>query len=222
MILIRPHVKRKNVLINNNNIRFMNIGFGNQKGGAGKTTLCILFANYLLAQQKPVDCYDFDLQSSLYHSYQILENRPNNATMTKASLSDAERILSRINESSISLFDLPPSLQLDHLPTLLCGMDVFIIPFLYEERNYASTLIFAKVMQHIHKEAKLFFVPNIVKTNVNYNIQIACDRELRTYGIVTPVIKDSVDFQRVKLGETNCKAAVKSNDTFTYISSLIL
>ena len=41
------------------------IVFANQKGGVGKSTLCILFANYLAAKGKDVCIIDTDLQKTI-------------------------------------------------------------------------------------------------------------------------------------------------------------
>lgn len=41
------------------------IVFANQKGGVGKSTLCILFANYLAYKRKPVCIIDTDLQKTI-------------------------------------------------------------------------------------------------------------------------------------------------------------
>ncbi len=44
----------------------MNIVFGNQKGGVGKSTLCIMLANYLtLVKKKQVLVIDMDFQKSI-------------------------------------------------------------------------------------------------------------------------------------------------------------
>lgn len=50
--------------INKNN-KDMIILFGNQKGGCGKTTNCIQFANYLVEKGKEVLVLDLDFQRSL-------------------------------------------------------------------------------------------------------------------------------------------------------------
>ena len=39
--------------------------FANQKGGVGKSTLCMLFANYLSWKGKPVCIIDTDLQKTI-------------------------------------------------------------------------------------------------------------------------------------------------------------
>lgn len=58
----------------------MIILFANQKGGVGKSTLSVLFSNYLtLAKNKPVKVYDMDFQRSLYNKAQaaeVIENTP--------------------------------------------------------------------------------------------------------------------------------------------------
>lgn len=48
----------------------MIITFANQKGGVGKTTLAIAFANYLsLFTDKKVNVIDFDFQRSFYRRW---------------------------------------------------------------------------------------------------------------------------------------------------------
>lgn len=58
----------------------MIILFANQKGGVGKSTLSVLFSNYLtLAKNKPVKVYDRDFQRSLFNKAQaaeVIENTP--------------------------------------------------------------------------------------------------------------------------------------------------
>ena len=48
----------------------MIITFATQKGGAGKTTLAIAFANYISAiSQRKINVFDFDFQKSFYHKW---------------------------------------------------------------------------------------------------------------------------------------------------------
>ena len=58
----------------------MIILFANQKGGVGKSTLSVLFSNYLtLAKNRPVKVYNMDFQRSLYNKAQaaeVIENTP--------------------------------------------------------------------------------------------------------------------------------------------------
>ncbi|WP_312396750.1 ParA family protein, partial [Chryseobacterium sp.] len=48
----------------------MIITFGTQKGGTGKTTLAIAFANYVaMSSERKVNVFDFDFQKSFYHKW---------------------------------------------------------------------------------------------------------------------------------------------------------
>ena len=48
----------------------MIITFGTQKGGTGKTTLAIAFANYISGvSERKVNVFDFDFQKSFYHKW---------------------------------------------------------------------------------------------------------------------------------------------------------
>ena len=61
-----PNRKRKETATKLINIsKNMIILFGNQKGGCGKTTNCIQFANYLVEKGKEVLVLDLDFQRSL-------------------------------------------------------------------------------------------------------------------------------------------------------------
>ncbi|RYE55074.1 MAG: ParA family protein, partial [Sphingobacteriales bacterium] len=57
----------------------MLIIIGNQKGGAGKSTMTLVMANYLTSSKKcPVTVIDMDYQQSVHQKYQkakILENQ---------------------------------------------------------------------------------------------------------------------------------------------------
>lgn len=50
------------------------IVFANQKGGVGKTTLCILYANYLHEQGYPLCVIDCDMQQTIFQTRQFDEN----------------------------------------------------------------------------------------------------------------------------------------------------
>ena len=45
--------------------------FANQKGGVGKTTLCTLFANYLVAKNIPVLVIDCDGQQTIFEKRKV-------------------------------------------------------------------------------------------------------------------------------------------------------
>ena len=48
----------------------MIITFATQKGGTGKTTLAIAFANYISANsERKINVFDFDYQKSFYHKW---------------------------------------------------------------------------------------------------------------------------------------------------------
>ena len=55
----------------------MIITFGTQKGGVGKTTLAIAFANYIsLCTDKKVNVIDYDFQKSFYQKWSDDANEP--------------------------------------------------------------------------------------------------------------------------------------------------
>jgi chromosome partitioning protein len=181
----------------------MNIVFGNQKGGVGKSTLCVMLANYLtLVKQKETVVLDMDFQKS------IDEMRKADTTDNKGDMpykvypvETAEypkyaALLKSVD--GIVLIDLPGRLDDKTLFQILAEADYIICPFDYERQCFASTMTFAKFVKYIDKDKKIFFVPNRIKLNVNYQIKENVDKELSDLGTITKPITDRITFKRMK------------------------
>jgi chromosome partitioning protein len=78
----------------------MIITFATQKGGTGKTTLAIAFANYLsIVSERSIKVYDFDFQKSFYSNGWMMRNRNcPNSTMWKSSARMIQNRLSDLEE----------------------------------------------------------------------------------------------------------------------------
>lgn len=184
----------------------MIIVFGNQKGGAGKSTLAMLYANYLvLVKKKKVVVLDMDYQTSIYNRYQedkILEN-PELYEVLELSLEKFPNVYSLLKEEKDLniIIDLPGKLDDENLLPILKSADVFIIPFCYDKLSYQATTIFNLLTQQLNSKAKKIFVPNRIKGSVKYETFEAVNDDFKKTGIITPVINDSVNFQRISTKE---------------------
>src|SRR5436305_448590 len=98
----------------------MVILIGNQKGGAGKSTLTLLLANYLsLAKKQDVTVLDMDYQQSLAQKYEkakMLENKEPYQVVAAGLeyFPDMQEVL-MVNKEKIILIDLPGKLDDDGL-----------------------------------------------------------------------------------------------------------
>lgn len=179
----------------------MKIGFANQKGGVGKTTLTILFADYLNNKGIGPVCLDFDPQGSLYNRWSVaadlIEKEPD-IHVIKCEMDGSEQILSEARETDqVVIFDLPGSLEHPGIQNVLEELDLIVCPFLYEPISFESTYVFAQIMSELGLTAIMVFVPNMVKSSVKYDIREKVDKELSEFGHVTPGIKDLVNMQRI-------------------------
>lgn len=199
----------------------MKIGFGNQKGGVGKTTLALLYAHYLLGKGHKPLCVDFDIQYSLYSKWlaanTVLTEEPD-IHVLKCELDEVEDIMDALDGADgIKLFDMPGSLENQKLQILLERLDIIICPFLYEPISFESTLIFVEILKKLNVGAKIIFVPNMVKSNVKYEIIENVTSELRNFGTIAPPIKDWIDMQRIDFFSIPLKVENNTNDTFDRI-----
>jgi len=185
----------------------MIIIIGNQKGGAGKSTLTMLLANYLTqVQNHKVTVIDMDYQQSVAQKFEkakILENKEPYEVVS-GSLQEFPGMLEDIKEhpDEIVLIDLPGKLDDDGLIKVFRSADLAICPFSYDEFSFESTIFFALVFQKINPSTTLLFVPNRIKANVKYEIQVDVDEQLTHLGIVTAMIPDRIDFQRTNTFQT--------------------
>jgi len=185
----------------------MIIIIGNQKGGAGKSTLALLLANYLsLVKKHKVNVIDLDYQQSVAQKYEkakVLENKEPYEVIA-AGLEDYPDMMEVFtqNPAQFFLLDLPGKLDDDGLLPIFKTADLVICPFAYDEFSFESTILFAVVLRKINPEVPLVFVPNRVKANVKYETQTDVDEQLRKFGTVAAIIPDRIDFQRTSTFET--------------------
>ncbi|MCA5006139.1 ParA family protein [Sphingobacterium bovistauri] len=180
----------------------MVILIGNQKGGAGKSTITLLLANYLSeVQQQKVTVLDMDYQQSVSSKYVKAKILDNDAPyeVIPADLKHFPILLKVLtkNPNEIVLIDLPGKMDDDGLIPVILSGDLIISPFNYDELSVDSTLLFAMVASKINNQAPIVFIPNRIKSNVRYSTRGEVDNVLKKFGTVTSGISDRIDFQRV-------------------------
>ncbi|WP_439484429.1 ParA family protein [Cyclobacterium plantarum] len=180
----------------------MIILFANQKGGVGKSTLSVLFSNYLsLAKNKPVKVYDMDFQRSLYNKAQaaeVIENEPL-YPVEAAELSQFTSIQKKASkdENQVSIIDLAGKMDDDELVPVFRKSDLILCPFSYDEYSVSSTIEFSFVILKINPKAKIIFIPNRVRSSVKYETMKSVQEALKNFGVVTNSITERIDFQRI-------------------------
>ena len=211
--------------------------FANQKGGVGKSTLCILFANYLAYWKRPVCVIDTDIQATIA-STRNFDARTNDGEppyeVYPLSLDDPEAMEHFMEQSAdiegYQLFDTAGRLDDDVIGVLLTHADYIIVPFEMETKSMMSTSSFLRVMAGLKERMgvnpRLFLVPN------KYDRRIGTAEELKSlagrihemsgYGIVTPCVHYRAHMMRIntyRISDTLLKSAVY--EAFKYIVTCI-
>lgn len=185
----------------------MTIVFANQKGGVGKSTLAVLFANYMsLIQNLDVVIFDMDDQQSIYNKAEaakVLENRPLYQVEAVA-IAEFNQIAPFVDErgQAFALIDLPGILSNDALIPIFKTAGVIICPFAYDEFSVTSTIEFALVVKNINPGVGIVFVPNRIKSGVKYDTLASVNEVLAQFGQVSAPVADRIDFQRITTFET--------------------
>lgn len=175
---------------------------GNQKGGAGKSTLAMLLSNYLtIVKDNEVTLLDMDYQRSIFQLYEkakILENNePYEVVEAELEVFPSIFKVLSLKKDKIILIDLPGKLDDNGLIPVFQGADMVLVPFTYDAMTYHSTIIFCLVVKKINPKAKLVFVPTRIKTSVKYETKQEVDDEFKKLGIITEAIPERIDFSRV-------------------------
>lgn len=177
----------------------MIITFATQKGGTGKTTLAIAFANYLAATtERTINVFDFDYQKSFYQKWKEDEESDlpklydveTIGEEVEQPFSDFETILDLKDNDDINLFDLAGTLDAKY-SDLLIYSDFIIIPFEYSDVSAKSTLVFVNFLGMLESQSERIFIRSKYDKGYKYLNQEGMDAEIRKYGTLlkNPVFK---------------------------------
>lgn len=179
----------------------MIITFATQKGGVGKTTLAVAFANYLsIVKKKEVKVFDFDFQKSFFQKWKEDEMLSIPALYEVEVLGDPntqeeilleyQDIMDMKQSETYYLFDLAGTLDARY-GDLLVYSDFIVIPFEYSDVSVKSTMVFINFLGMIESQAARVFVRSKYDKGYFYRNQEAMDKEISKYGelLPTPIYK---------------------------------
>lgn len=151
------------------------IAFANQKGGVGKSTLCTLFANYLVKRvTEPITIYDCDTQRTIYIKRQDdLDLFPNHKPLysvekfTLQTKGDCMEFTEKIKSlKGVILIDTPGGISNQILGFLMSICHFIVCPCNMELAVLDSTIEFSSSVKKIQRalggrtNAQLFYLPN--------------------------------------------------------------
>ena len=192
------------------------VTFANQKGDVGKTTLCVTFANYLVAKGVRVVIIDCDFQHSILKCrkadlkkygeelvpYEIWAYEPD----SKESMTSLIEKLHNDPELDVVLMDSPGSLHAEGLVPMFVNSDIIVVPFHYDLVTIPSTASFLLFLDRLRQavgegmNAQLFIIPNLNDNRVGKRSElILWDNTRETfsnYGYVTGKIPRRADMER--------------------------
>ncbi len=192
------------------------VTFANQKGGVGKTTLCVTFANYLVTKGVRVVIVDCDFQHSILKCrrsdlrkygegtvpYSVIEKEATD----RDDMTDLMERLHNDPSIEVALVDSPGSLKAAGLVPLFVNSDIIVIPFHYDLVTVPSTASFIMFLDRLRQamsggmRARLFMIPNLNDGRVGKRSELLIWEKSRetfsTYGDVTPKMPKRADMER--------------------------
>ena len=205
----------------------MNIVIGNQKGGVGKTTHAILLSNYLvLEKQRELLILDLDFQGSIKNKWdqdlEIFDNEPIYEVL-QFDLELFSSYFDKLNNiNGYVVIDLPGKIDDNNLVTVYQQADVVICPFSYDKLTFESTIVFAQVIRHINMDVPIVFLPNRLKSTVNYSIKEKVNEVLSGFGQVAPEIADRITLQRLDCFTISSDSKEVVKDAYQWIYNSFL
>ena len=115
------------------------------------------------------------------------------------------------------LIDLPGKIDDDALGTILKAADIIICPFKYDKFTMDSTGFFIQVLQYLNVKAKIFFLPNNMRTAVRYETKEQVVDILKQVGFVTDEIPASVAMERINTLAISNECIDKVKNAYDYI-----
>lgn len=188
--------------------------FANQKGGVGKSTLCILFANYLAWKKQDVCVIDTDLQKTIKmqrkKDVELYPDMEEPYEVQDFDVQDPELMQQLMDSASQTdgfvLFDSPGNVSEDGLVPIFTNADFIVCPYEYEEKTLDSTGTFVQVINALRQAtpemtAKMFFVPNRIDVRIGTADELRMwkqtDAIFKQLGSVTPRITSRASLKRI-------------------------
>ncbi len=189
------------------------ITFANQKGGVGKTTLCTLFANYLVAHRKRVLVIDCDVQQTIsfrrkadLQKYKDVTIPYNIQPFNIANVQNVQNLITNLRKmQGIILIDAPGNLTQQGLIPIFANSDYIISPFQYEVTSINATATFIsfiyKIRTQLSKDvAQLFLVDNSHDKRFGKKEELELWRmtakRFSEYGLITPMVEYRAEMRR--------------------------
>lgn len=220
----------------------------NQKGGVGKSTICMALSNYLAKEMKfrIGGIVDMDFQQSIVKRRKTDRERNEGTAnvpfydVTAFNLDNYSRIAELIEElrktGMIYVFDTPGRLNHQGIVVLLAMADFVIVPFNYDVLTIASTIQFLIFWNNLKKEldkdkngsglkAKIIFVPMSIDNRIGTAAEQVIWKEVREnyrkIGVIAPQINYSADMKRCDTMALTQKQKNIVQDTFDFVIAYI-
>lgn len=217
--------------------------FANQKGGVGKSTLAILYANHLasISKDTSVLVIDIDFQKSIQRlrdedlnlfnkdsvGYEVESYSINSYEQSIILMENARKYTDK-HPNSVIIIDFPGQIN-ENIGKCIHGADYIICPFRYDPIVMSSTSMFISIVYNVKKEksqGSLLFVPNRIKRNEGTikerEIKKETNRILSKYGTVLPQITDCVDLGRLSTLYNSKRQVEVTKSCFECLDKIIL
>lgn len=210
------------------------IVFANQKGGVGKSTLCILFANYLAWKKQDVCIIDTDLQKTIKmqrkKDLELYPEADEPYEVQDFDVQDPELMQQLMDSASQTegfvLFDSPGNVSEDGLVPMFTNADYIVCPYEYEEKTLDSTGTFVQVINALRQAtpemtAKMFFVPNRIDVRIGTADELRMwkqtDAIFKQLGSVTPRITARASLKRINTLEITASQREAVKQAFDFM-----
>lgn len=189
----------------------MKIALANIKGGVGKSTISILFADYLAELGYDLMLVDFDRQRSSSNErikdQSIYDNEfPYHVqALDIENFEEVQKLMQLpMQKEQFLILDTPGTVNEDALAWIYSQCDYLLIPFQYESKCLDSTGSFISLVglirENITSNVKLIFIPNRfnlkVGTKEEKQLWEETDSVFHNVGLLAPPIKNSVAVTR--------------------------
>ena len=207
--------------------------FANQKGGVGKSTLCILFANYLAWKKQDVCVIDTDLQKTIKmqrkKDLELYPDADEPYEVQDFDVQDPELMQQLMDSASQTegfvLFDSPGNVSEDGLVPIFTNADFIVCPYEYEEKTLDSTGTFVQVINALRQATPdmtaNFFVPNRIDVRIGTADELRMwkqtDAIFKQLGAVTPRITARASLKRINTLEITPQQRDAVNGAFDFM-----